>query len=257
MPISSVNGVDLYYRVDGDGPPIVLAHGRASTHLSWCQQVPAFADKYSVITYDARGFGQSTEGPGEPTMHTQVDDLEGLVDHLQLDGVVLVGQSMGGLATLQFAVRHPQRTRGLVLTSTPAGIDDDVVIARVKETRQKYDHLPTPNRVFRPGFIEREPALLHLWLAQQASSPPYPASFLDPLLMGGGPSVADLADLPFPTLVLTAQYDALVSPSVAARMCEILPRATMAVAEDCGHCVYWERPGFYNQTVRSFVEALP
>lgn len=255
MPMAPVNGTDLYYRVDGEGPAVVFAHGRASTHLSWCQQVPAFADRYQVVTYDARGFGQSPDPTnGDPGMPSHLADLEGLVDHLDVESVFLVAQSMGGLAAMQYAVAHPERTRGLVLTSTPAGIDDEKVVRGVADTKERYADLPLPDRVFRPGFVEHNPQLLHMWFAQQDSSPPYPPSFLAPLLEGGGPSADDLAGLEVPTLVITARYDALVSPEVGERMCELIPDSQLAVAEDCGHCVYWERPIFYNRTIREFLD---
>jgi 3-oxoadipate enol-lactonase len=257
MPIAVVNGIDLYYRVDGSGPPLVLAHGRASTHLSWCQQIPVLSDRRSVVTYDARGFGRSTDrGPDDPGMTAHLADLEGLIDHLGLGPVVLVGQSMGGLAVLQYAVRHPERTAGLVLTSTPAGIADEFIIDSVHRTRERFASVAMPGRVFRPGFVERCPELVALWIAQLESGPPYPPSFLQPLFEGGGPGVDEVAALEVPTLILTAEHDAVVAVEAARRMGELFPRSEVAVAEDCGHCVYWERPEFYNATLTRFLSSL-
>src|SRR6185369_8792766 len=125
MPFAAVNGIQLYYESHGTGPAVVFAHGRGGNHLSWWQQVPAFAAKYRCITIDHREFGQSKEVPGGPGRAAFVEDLRGLLDHLEIPEACLVGQSMGGATCLGFAVAYPQRTRALVLADTSGGIVDD------------------------------------------------------------------------------------------------------------------------------------
>src|SRR5260221_4639533 len=105
MPIAALNGVDLYYESHGKGPAIVLAHGASGNHLSWWQQVPILSRNHTCITFDHRGFGKSLS-----TSHEGMDafpgDLRGLLKHLGIRRVVLVGQSFGGWTclalTLQF-----------------------------------------------------------------------------------------------------------------------------------------------------------
>ena len=59
MPKAAIDGIDLYYESNGDGPAVVFAHGAGGNHLSWWQQVPVFSDCYRCVTFDHRGFGQS------------------------------------------------------------------------------------------------------------------------------------------------------------------------------------------------------
>lgn len=67
MPKAQVNGIELYYEVHGEGPPIVFAHGAGGNHLSWWQQVPFFtAQGYRCVTFDHRAFGQSLDGADGP-----------------------------------------------------------------------------------------------------------------------------------------------------------------------------------------------
>lgn len=259
MPTVATNNVNLYYRVDGQGPSVVFCHGRASTHLSWSRQVVALRDRYTCITYDMRGFGKSTEEPDDPGLAAHCDDLKGLLDHLGVDRAFLVGQSMGGFGVMQFALRYPERVLGLVLTSTPAGVNDELLVALEREAQASAADLPLPGRVFRPQFIEAQPEMLFIWLAQQAASPGYPKSFLAPLWYGGGPSAGEVRALTAPTLILAAEHDRSVPVAATQRLQQLIPNARLQVAAECGHCVYWERPDFYNQALLDFfseVEAM-
>ena len=107
MPFASINGIELYYEVHGQGPALVFAHGGGGSHLSWWQQVPAFSDSFSVITFDHRSFGLSRDVPDGPGPEAFVQDLVALLDHLEVEKAVLAGQSMGGWTVGCFAAAHP------------------------------------------------------------------------------------------------------------------------------------------------------
>src|ERR1700757_2935474 len=115
-------GCRLYYEVTGAGPAIVFAHGLGGNHLSWWQQVPHFAGRYTCVTFAHRGFAPSSEIPGGPDPADYAGDLAALIDQLALDRVFLVAQSMGGWASLEYALAKPERVRGLVLASTAGAI---------------------------------------------------------------------------------------------------------------------------------------
>jgi pimeloyl-ACP methyl ester carboxylesterase len=119
-------GVELAVETAGDpassAPPLVLAHGLTATrryvvHGSKLLQ----RSGYRVISYDARGHGESNPAP-ERTAYAYADlvaDLGRLLDSLVLERVVLAGASMGAATTLAFAVEHPERVAALVQI-TPA-----------------------------------------------------------------------------------------------------------------------------------------
>ena len=121
MPTAPVQGINLYYQTTGEGPAVVLAHGRGGNHMSWWQQVPVFSERYSCITFDHRGWGRSLQPPEAMGREAFVEDLRGLLDHLGIEEAFLIAQSMGGLTCLGFALADPRRTRALVLAGTTGG----------------------------------------------------------------------------------------------------------------------------------------
>ena len=122
MPTAPINGIELFYEdsdaENADGKPVLFfLHGAAGNHMSWWQQVPTFRQSYRCIAIDHRGFGRSLDTTGEGTAKF-IDDLEALVDHLGVPQLSLVAQSMGGRASLGYAVRHPERVKALVMADT-------------------------------------------------------------------------------------------------------------------------------------------
>lgn len=91
------NAIELHYEDVGAGKPVVLIHGWPLSGRSWEKQVPALVEAgYRVITYDRRGFGQSSQPWNGYEYDTFAADLHKLILHLDLQNVTLVGFSMGG-----------------------------------------------------------------------------------------------------------------------------------------------------------------
>ena len=113
----------LYYEVTGQGPALLFAHGLGGNHLSWWQQVGHFAPTHTCVAFAHRGFAPSEPVAGGIDPADYAGDLAALIDHLKLDDVRLVGQSMGGWTMLEYALGHLTRVKALVLSSTSGTID--------------------------------------------------------------------------------------------------------------------------------------
>jgi pimeloyl-ACP methyl ester carboxylesterase len=102
MPVVSVGkensgSIDLYYEDHGTGQPVVLIHGWPLSGRSWEKQVPALIQAgHRVITYDRRGFGDSSKPTSGYDYDTFSADLHTIITELDLHDVTLVGFSMGG-----------------------------------------------------------------------------------------------------------------------------------------------------------------
>ena len=89
--------VEIYFEDYGAGTPVVLIHGWPLSGRAWENQVPALIEAgHRVITYDRRGFGDSSQPWGGYDYDTFAADLHALMEHLDLQDAALVGFSMGG-----------------------------------------------------------------------------------------------------------------------------------------------------------------
>jgi len=120
MPFLPVNGVKLNYLHTGKGADVVLAHGLASSLGFWYPGIVLpLRGRYRVTAFDLRGHGYSSMPPSGYTHMSMAGDLAGLVDRLGLRRFHLVGHSFGGLVSISYALRYPQRLKSLVLADVP------------------------------------------------------------------------------------------------------------------------------------------
>ena len=103
----SGTAVDIHYTDQGTGAPVVLIHGWPLSGRSWEAQVPALVEAgHRVVTYDRRGFGESSQPWDGYDYDTFAADLAGLLEFLDLTGVTLVGFSMGGGEVVRYLSRY-------------------------------------------------------------------------------------------------------------------------------------------------------
>ena len=107
---------DLIAEVTGRGRPVILIHGWAVDRRMWAQQIPALKRRFKVITFDRRGFGQSTCPAG---LDQELDDLDAILEHFKLDQAAFVGMSQGGRIAMRYAATRPNRVTALVLQGIP------------------------------------------------------------------------------------------------------------------------------------------
>jgi len=240
-------GCPLYYEVTGAGPAIVFTHGLGGNHLSWWQQVPHFAHRHTCVTFAHRGFAPSSDIPGGPDPADYAGDLAALIDHLALDRIFLVAQSMGGWACLEYALVNPERVRALVLASTagaiarratllrdPLALDAWIARAAAARTGMQRDgvHPAAGSRMAR-----EQPALHFLYRAIDAIAG---AKFDKEALRARMIALQtrppnDLAGLKVPTLFITGDEDVVFPPLLAPSLAALMPNARVEPIAAAGH----------------------
>src|SRR5580693_2253626 len=114
--------IEIYYEDHGTGQPVVLIHGYPLSGRGWDKQVPALlAAGYRVITYDRRGFGQSSQPVTGYDYDTFAADLNTLLEHLDLHDAVLVGHSMGTGEVTRYLGRYGSArvAKGVLVSPIP------------------------------------------------------------------------------------------------------------------------------------------
>jgi 3-oxoadipate enol-lactonase len=253
----------LHYEVTGEGPAIVFAHGLGGNHLSWWQQVAAFCPRYTCITFSHRGFFPSTAPPSGVDPAAYAGDLAALLDHLRLDRVRIVAQSMGGWTALNLTLAAPERVAALVLAATAGPIDlaraDASGGAELAEWRK---HAGARNATLDAGVhpamgaraAAEQPALHYLYRALDALSAGLDKEALRKRLHAARDKAPEvLASVATPTLWITGEEDVVfpsfLAPGLAARM----PNGRHVSVPRAGHSAYFERAGTFNEIVGAFL----
>src|SRR5580765_4964103 len=81
---AQVNGVELWYQVSGEGEPVVQIHGAGFGHFNFAPATPVLSERFKVIDYDMRGYGQSDRPVQDYDMEVWADDVAGLLDALEI-----------------------------------------------------------------------------------------------------------------------------------------------------------------------------
>ena len=122
MSIVNVDGMNLHYEMAGRGKAIVFLHGYTGSSGDWMNQMPVLASKYKVIAMDHRGHGKSDAPSREEdcSLETFVADVRHIMNHLGIERCCLVGHSLGGFISLEFALKYsPMLTVSSILQFFP------------------------------------------------------------------------------------------------------------------------------------------
>lgn len=244
----------------------MFLHAGVGDRRLWDEQVDAFAERFQVVRYDARGFGD-TLLPGGP--FSFVDDLRGLLDHLGLERAALLGNSLGARTALEHALAQPERTSALVLVGAPpmgaptsAELDafdaeEDALLEAGKVDEAVGLNLRTwladdPEPALRARVGEMQRRAFEVQLAAYAREPePGPAGWLD------DPPVWDrLGDVACPTLVVVGDRDVGDMLGVADRLAAGIVGARKVVMHGAAHLPGLERPEEFNRIVLDFLAGV-
>ena len=116
MPYAMNNGIKIYYEVEGEGLPLMLAHGGTGSLDGWRQvgYTEALRDKFRLILFDARGHGRS-DRPHEASISAMADDAVAVLDSVSVSKAHYWGYSMGSAVGFDLAVRHASRFYSFIL----------------------------------------------------------------------------------------------------------------------------------------------
>jgi non-heme chloroperoxidase len=274
--------IEIYYQDHGAGQPVVLIHAGLVSGRAWDRQVPALlAAGYRVITYDRRGFGQSSQPATGYDYDTLTADLHALLEHLDLRDAVLVGHSMGAgevaryLASygpgdhhgLQFGHRGPRVAKAVMISP---------ILPYLLQTPDNPDGIP--QSVF-DGFTAAATADTPAWMkgfvdnyynidtlrGTLVSDQAWQASWNQALAASAIATVACIgswttdfrADLPkidVPVLVLHGDADQVLPlDKTAKRLPGLISDVELTVIEGGPHAIPWTHSGRVNTALLDFL----
>lgn len=267
MPKARVNGVNLYYQVEGQGEPLILIQGYGGGHEGWFFQTRAFKKHYQVITFDNRGIGKTDKSPTPYTIRTMADDTIGLMDHLGIDSAHVLGMSLGGMVAQEVAIGYRDRVKKLVLACTSPGqgeisdVHPEMLRAiGVKEGStepdlKSVDFYELMSTIVSLAFNKRLYRMLLVPLSKFYMKRVGVEGCIQQMEAVVGHSTVDRLHLiEAPTLVMTGTEDKIVSPRSSEEIASRIPNARLVKIEDGSHAFHMEMRGRFNKEVLDFLK---
>jgi pimeloyl-ACP methyl ester carboxylesterase len=272
MPyVAAEDGVKLYYEETGEGFPIIFVHEFGGDHRSYEPQMRFFARRYRCIAYNARGYPPSDvpEDEDDYSQKRARDDVRAMLDGLGISQAHVVGISMGGFATLHFAMAYAERARSIVVGGCGYGAEPDKREQFHAEAEAAAVRLETSDieavadsyalGATRVQLLNKDP---RGWEEFRRMLSQHSARGSALTLRGVQKRRASLFDLVeqmkrirVPTLIVTGDED---EPCIEASilMKRAIPSAALVMLPRSGHAINLEEPALFNQFVEQFLHQV-
>lgn len=261
--VTTDDGAQIYYQVQGEGTPLVLIHGYPLNSGLFRDNVGPLAAHHQVITVDLRGFGQSIAPSEDASIETYAEDVLAVMDMLGLEQAIVGGMSMGGITAFEMYRQAPERFMGLILIDTvhlpappaEAGLwrgaaeqAESMGVASLVDVLLK-DMLTGDTRMNEP-----ELAVYLGGLVQQASVEG---------AVGGGTALATrpdssdtLAQIEVPTLIIVGLEDSLTPFEVHQMMNESITGSELVVIPGAAHAAIIEAAAEANEAILTWMQGM-
>lgn len=269
MSTIEVNGVELFYEVVGDGPPMLVLHGGLGVDQTiYRNTLQPFAEHHQVVFYDHRGNGRSGRPPVETiTIEQLADDATALAGALGFDRFDVFGHSFGGFIAQELALRHAARVEHLLLVATtPGQLGTDEYEATYAgeppppEFLAAVSSMPATDAEHGSKMVSLLPFYVHQQekvadAARAIEGTVYSASAMVQgfVSLSRWSAVDRLGTLRCPTLIIGARNDVLTGWRQQHRIGDRIPGAEVVVLEDAGHFLWIEQPERFFPLVRAFL----
>lgn len=234
-----VNGIELYYAIYGEGPPLIMLHGGLANTEYFGNQIPVFAKQYTVIAVDSRGHGRSSRDAKPYSYGLMASDVVALMDYLKIPKASIVGWSDGGIIGLDIAMNHPDRLDKLFafgantnVAGLKPNIDKDPVFSKYIENAGKdYARLSkTPTEY--ESFVKQ---ISEMWATQPDYKP------------------EQLAKIKSPVAIADGEHDEAIRQEHDVEMANAIPGAKLIILPGVSHFAFLQNPDMFNKAVLDFL----
>ncbi|MDA0231101.1 MAG: alpha/beta fold hydrolase [Proteobacteria bacterium] len=247
----------------GAGPVVLFLHGIGGNRSNWRDQLPAFAERYLAVAWDARGYGLSDGYDGALNFADFSADLARLLDQLKAEKAHLVGLSMGGRVAADFYFRSPNRVASLTLVDTHSGFAAlspaqrkeyvESRLAPLKAGKTVADIAPVvADKLLGPNATAEVRARLEASIASLRQDC-YMKSVAATVEQD---SVGDYSAIHVPTHVMVGEHDPLTTPAMCRELADQIKRAAFSIVPDAGHLSNIENPAAFNASALEFIDSI-
>jgi pimeloyl-ACP methyl ester carboxylesterase len=277
IPYDGTDGLDIHYLADdmaaaGEKPTFVLLHGSLFNAFTWNEVLDFFGERGQVVAYDQIPYGLSEKlTPGDWTAENpyqsqaQVDQLFLFLDAMELDHVILVGNSYGGTLAVQAALAQPERVDALVLVDAAVYVQEEMPgwvmnLPQVRRLGPLFARQLGQGDAFlrqtylKPDQISNERVVL---TAIHTRVKDWDSALWEYLRVWGVDTpdyINRIPEIQQPALVISGDSDAIVPVSDSERLAGELPNAELVIIPNCGHVPQEECPVAFEEAVAGWLE---
>ena len=225
----------VHYFVGGKGTPLLLIHGLGARSEDWTPEMPAYAKNgFRVYAIDLLGCGRTDRPEIAYPIGQQVDLIQGFLTAVHVEKADVVGWSMGGWVSLEFALQHPQRVNRLVAMDSAGlkfetDLTPDILEPNTLPQLERLEAVLMARHYYIPGFVQRD------LLRTMERNRVVVHRTLESLLREEGNFAGRLGQLQMPVLLVWGQQDELIPPVVGKQMHEAIPQSVLELYAGCGH----------------------
>ena len=263
MPYVTVNNIEMYYEIYGEGTPLLLIMGYASSSEDWSpEMINMLSKKHLVITFDNRGTGRSSKPDVEYTIQDMAQDSISLLKSLNIPKAHIAGFSMGGMIAQEIAYQSPDTVKSLILGCTSSNFNKVSQEFYVYVKAFSEDRIPEKDPAwalgmcYTPKYIKENMAEI----ANRAASVEYPTPPVGRYRQAqatinyeGNDWVSKYSG---PCLVLAGEHDPIVLLDSVRSFSGGIPGSVFKVLEDTSHIFIREAPEETVSTILSFIDEV-
>jgi 3-oxoadipate enol-lactonase len=266
MPFVTINGAELHYTVEGDGPEtIVFSHGLLFSGRMFDAQVAALKDRYRCITFDHRGQGRSEVTKDGYDMDSLTNDAAQLIEKLDAAPCHFAGLSMGGFVGLRLGFRKSELLRSLILIDTSADTEP-------RKNLGQYRLLNFIARWFGLAIVMSK--VMPIMFGQTYLSDPAKAKerkiWRDRVVSGDKIGItravkgvikrksvaAEISQIKLPTLIVIGDEDVPTPAEMSDKMHTAISSSRLVTIPRAGHSSTIEQPELVTEAISDFLENI-
>ncbi|HEX5481315.1 MAG TPA: alpha/beta hydrolase [Terriglobia bacterium] len=264
MPKVKANGITMTYDQQGSGEPLILIPFLTADHACYAFQVAEYAKRFTCISVDPRGTGETDKPDGTYSVELFADDIAAFMQALGVDRAHVAGMSLGAATGMWLAAKYPDKVQSLSLhspwTKTDLFIKTVVegwqVMAKSLGSVTEMVILGIFPWCFTPDLYSTKPEYVQSLAEFVRGRPPQPlGAFLqqsDAVIAHD--AEAHLSKINAPTLITFGRFDMVTSTRFADPMKTAIQGAEVVVFDGCAHAPLYEKVEEFNQKTLAFLK---
>ena len=224
--------IALYYQETGNQEPFILLHGNGEDGTYFRHQIEYFSRRYRVIALDTRGHGKSPRGTAPFTIAQFSRDLYDFMTDLEIPAAVILGFSDGANIAMQFAIKHPDKVKALILNGGNLNPDG---VKRTTQIPIEIGYKIAKRFAAKSPGAKRSAEMLGLMVNEPNIEP------------------KELAKITAPTLVICGSRD-MIKESHTKKIAENVPGAELAIVKGT-HFIANKKYAAFNKEVEAFLQS--